>query len=134
MLTIVEGSLDDAKQEMKLVLKTVQSRLSKYKRTVKPSKRTEKDKALLKYWENFLHFFRVSRMAPVFVDNICINYMLYQRFMKKLKGFQVKCYLDKDKLILRYSNKTHNGKLELYDITDKLEGMNFFPRAEITND
>lgn len=134
MLTIVEGSLDVAKQEMRLVLKTVQYRLSKYKRTVKPSKRTEKDKSLLKYWENFLRFFRISQMAPVFVDNICINYKLYQRFMKKLKGYQVECYLDNDKLIIHYSNKMHNGKLELYDITDKLEGMSFFPRAKITND
>ncbi|WP_330948878.1 hypothetical protein [Virgibacillus sp. MG-45] len=134
MLQIVEGSLEEAKEEMKSVLKTVQARLSKYKRTVKPSERTGANKEVMDQWESFIHFFRVSEMAPVFVGDICINYKLYQRFMKKLKGYQVECFLNGNKLTLYYSNNSHNGKLELYNISYKLEGMKFFPRAVIVDE
>ncbi|MYL41805.1 hypothetical protein [Virgibacillus salexigens] len=134
MIKIVEGSLVDAKQEMKNVLSIVKKRLSNYKKTVKPSKRSEKDKQMIEKWEAFIHFFRVSQMAPVYIENICINYILYTRFMKKLKDFQVKHSLEDNKLIITYRKGATTGKLELYDISDKLDGMNFFPRGELSDE
>ena len=131
MLEIVEGSLIEAKEEMKKTIALLKQEDSKLKKSVKLKDRTSKQKETLKKHEAFAHFFRVSQMQPVFVESICINYILYSRYMKKLKGLSYEEKIEDGKLIISYWNPSIRGVLTLYDITDKLEGLNFFPRAVI---
>ncbi|MCJ0932569.1 hypothetical protein MST22_15585 [Virgibacillus halodenitrificans] len=131
IIQIVEGSLEESKEEMKNILSIVRSRLSTFKKAVKPSKRTRKDLLQIERWEAFLHRFRVSQMAPVYIDGICINYKLYTKFIKKLKGFRINEYVHEKKLVIEYSNRSVKGKLELYDITRELEGLKSIPKAVI---
>lgn len=131
MLEIVQGSLDHSKEVMKKTLSITKQNLSNLKKVVKPKERTKMHKQQIKEMEALVNFFRVSRMQPVYIDSICINYMLYVQLMKKLKNYQVEEFIADNKLVISYSNKSTKGRFELYDITDKLQGLNFFPKAVI---
>ncbi|MBT2599107.1 MULTISPECIES: hypothetical protein [unclassified Oceanobacillus] len=131
MIRIVEGSLDDSKEQMKKTISLVKGEVSKFKRSVRPSNRSKSQKETIAKHEAFVHFFRVSQMQPVYVENICINYLLYTRFLKKLKGYQIKETVHDKSLVVSYSKGSSSGKLILQDITDKLDGLMFFPRGVI---
>lgn len=139
MIEIVEGSLDESKQEMKNTIAVLKREVSKFKQTVKLKNRTKEQKQAIKKHEAFAHFFRVSQMQPVYIESLCFNYILYNRFMKKLKGFQVSETIETDpigiqKLVISYHNKASKGRFELYDISHELEGLTFFPRAVIVDE
>lgn len=131
MISIVEGSLDDSKEQMKKTISLVKGEVSKLKRSARPSNRCKSQKETIAKHEAFVHFFRVSQMQPVYIENICINYLLYTRFLKKLKDYQIKETIQDNSLVVSYRKGTSSGKLVLHDITDKLDGLKFFPRAEI---
>ncbi|GLO64731.1 hypothetical protein [Oceanobacillus kimchii] len=129
MIRIVEGSLEESKEQMKKTISLVKGEVSKFKRSIRPSNRSKSQKETIAKHEAFVHFFRVSQMQPVYIDNICINYLLYTRFLKKLKGYQVHESIQDNCLIVSYRKGSNNGKLVLPDITGKLNGLKFFPRG-----
>lgn len=137
MIEIVEGSLVESKEQMKKTISIIKLELSKFKKNVKKKDRTKEQERIIHAREVWLNFFKVSQMAPVFIDNICINYKLYERFLKKLKGYQITESIEVDavghpqRLIISYEKGSSKGQLALYDISPYLEGLSFFPRAVI---
>lgn len=136
MIEIAIGSIEDLKVEQKKLLKTVQDRLSKFKRSVKPKDRTSDQNGTINRHEAWLDSFRISKVTPVKIDHIVINYMLYDRLMKKTKGYLIECEVQGFKLVISYKRfgSSYGGKMELYDISGQLEGMfNDLPEAKIVN-
>ena len=135
MLEIVEGSLDESKEEMKLLLKQIRSRLSQFRKHTHHSKRTDQQQSYLDKWDAFLDRFKVSQMAPVKVGHIIINYKVYGQLIKKLKGFSVQCELQDRYLVIYYEKPSVKGEMRLFDIShltkEIVEIKDFFPRAEI---
>lgn len=131
MLEIIEGSTEQSKKVMKETLAVTKRVLSDFKKEVKPRERTKDYERQIKEMEAFVHFFRVSQMQPVYIDTICINYKLYTQLMKKLKNYQVEERIEGNKLVISYQNNTAKGRFEINDITSKLQGLNFFPKAVI---
>src|SRR5699024_10462855 len=86
--------------------------------------------------EDLVRGFRKSSMEPRRVGNIIVNYKLYERFMKKLEGFETQVTVKEDLLLIQYG-KTHGnwtGSLELYDLSDHFEGYAAVPEVEILNE
>lgn len=81
--------------------------------------------------EEFMHRFRVSFMEPCYVEGLLINYKLYKKVMRKLKGFNVIQYVDGPSLIIRYKNRTVNGKYTLLDLSGFFPSNADFPKAEL---
>ncbi|WP_419892836.1 hypothetical protein [Oceanobacillus kimchii] len=129
MIQIVEGSLEEAKEQMKKTISLVKGEVSIIKRSARPLNRSKSQEAAINKLEAFVHFFRVSQMQPVYIDNICINYVLYTRFLKKLKDYQIIETVQDNSLVVSYRKGSNSGKLVLQDITNKLDGLKFFPRV-----
>lgn len=79
----------------------------------------------------YLSRFKKSNMEPRAIGSIVINYRLYERFMKKLKGFQVTEQVSDEKLIVKYRKGSNNGTLELMDISKHFEGGSEFPKGDM---
>lgn len=134
MIEIVSGSIEDLKLEQKKLLKTVQEQLSKFKKSVKPKDRTSEQNATINKHETWLDRFRISKVTPVKIDHIVINYMLYDRLMKKTKGYLIMSEVQGEKLVISYKRfgSSYGGKMELYDISGQLGGLfNDLPEARI---
>ncbi|WP_077621548.1 hypothetical protein [Sediminibacillus massiliensis] len=134
MIEIVEGSLVESKEKMKEFQKPIQSYLSSLKKSARPKDRPKKVADMIEAEEDFLYFFRVSEMAPVQIGSIVVNYKKYEKLMKKLKRFQVFVKVEDDKLVIAYHDKNTKGRMELYDLSSKTEGMDFLPKADIRNE
>ena len=132
MIEIVSGSLDQSKEELKKILAKEQKRASEIRKEHPKKERPFEVKKQLDAIDRFLHVFRVSVMAPVRIDEITVNYKTYEQLMKKLKGFEVLCEIQSDKLVVCYrkNNGTH-GQLELFDLTKHLGNVEPFPEAKI---
>ena len=79
----------------------------------------------------FIHRFRVSEMAPVQVGDIVVNYLSYERLMKKLDGFKVDCEVENGSLIVSYTNGNASGSMQLFDLSCHLKNMEAIPEAVI---
>ena len=132
MIEIVSGSLEQSKEELKKILAKEKKRASEIRK-----KHPEKDRTLqvnrqLESIDRFLHIFRVSVMAPVSIEGITVNYKAYEQMMKKLKGFEISCEIQSDRLIVCYrKNNSVHGQLELFDISPLLGNVEHFPEAKI---
>jgi len=132
VLEIVEGDLDEAKAELKEVLALVQKRISQFKKSVPKKKRSDKQLKYIAKHESFLHRYRVSAMLPVQIEGITINYLLHEKMLKKLRGFDLFYEFYPEKMVLVYKKGATSGRLELADLTGQLDGvLNKIPKAEV---
>lgn len=81
--------------------------------------------------DEFIHRFRASSTEPCYVEGLLINYKLYKKVMRKLKAFDVIQYVDGPTLIIRYKNRTVNGKYTLLDLSGFFPSNADFPKAEL---
>jgi hypothetical protein len=136
MITIVEGSIKDIKEEMKAAKKEAQKQLSGYKK--KYFKRgyftgPEHVKSSMTWLEILVKVYTVSSVIPVQIEDKIFNYKLLNDFQKKLKGFYTSVEIDGYTLILRYGKRPgdYTGQLQLYDITEYFKTLQKIPKAEI---
>lgn len=137
MLTIVKGSLDDLKAEMKYeegrVKNDIRGRKKKIKELQKAKpvntqailmheKNMEKDEQLLK-------MFNSSKVQPVRVGDIVINYAAYLKYLKIVKGI-TKEYFNRAEYVVRHET----GRLELADLGEYFEGFTSLPVAELRDE
>lgn len=80
---------------------------------------------------DYINRWKPSNMEPRYVDGLLINYKLYQRYIKKLKGFTIRHEILPDKLLIYYHDGSTRGKLELFDLSGPLEGLTNFPKGEL---
>lgn len=110
--------------------------------TSKPSTIDKKyrDKRSTKYLQEidrneFLkRMYSPSKVLPVKVENLIINFKLYSLFMKKLRGFESELIISDDSLKLKYwkFESKSKGVLLLKDLTRYFEDFSNIPIAEIT--
>ena len=86
--------------------------------------------------ESSINRFRKSDMEPRTVGSIVINYKLYDRFTKKLKGMYTKVILKEDCLVVLYGKNENNltGELVLHDLTRFFEKYGQPEKVEIEVD
>lgn len=131
MIEIVNGSLESTQKDLKKLLATMQSRLTKFRQSVKKNDRTVEQNETIAKYEEFIKRFGVSKMLPVRVGHIVINYKLYQQLTNKLKGFEISEELKENMVVVTYAKKGVSGQLELYDIKKHFDGLDFFATGEI---
>lgn len=81
--------------------------------------------------EKHLGMFKKSIMEPRQIGSIVINYKLYEKFMKKLKGFAITEYIKDDCLFVDYQKGNHKGTLTLMDLTDHFAEDSTFKKGEL---
>jgi len=128
MITVSTGALARSKKAMQKKLQNERSKLSDFKKRVKAKDRSQKDKNKIERIEGWLHRYRVSETLPVKVEGIVINYLPYDRLMKKLGHCKVTEKVEDQKLVIRYEVVYSNAgavtnKMELYDLTPQLEDI-----------
>lgn len=99
------------------------SELKKERRKLKGNEKQKLDKPIEKL-EVLVRQFMKSKMEPGRAGNIIINNKLYERFIKKLNGYEVQLNITDESLILQYGKVYGDwtGSLELYDISYHFEG------------
>lgn len=75
------------------------------------------------------------KTLPVRVDGIIIDYKLFQKFVKTLKGFEMKILIMKDHLKLLYWKNGANKQNELIlkDLSGYFEGFRNIPDAVLVD-
>jgi|SRR5690625_86143 len=114
-MSALDNFLKDKRSEL--------SELKKKRRKLKGSEVGKLDEPIQDL-EDLVRRFRKSNMEPRQVGDIIINYKLYDRFVKKLKGYMTKVTIKEDRLLLQYGKNYGNwtGSLELHDLSDHFEG------------
>ena len=118
--------LDAKKAEIKALKADRQS--AKKKKDIDKIALLDKDIARL---ESFIKKFSPSKMQPINIDGIVINYKLYQQFLKKLKGFVITEVIKENCLELKYSKGAANGTLVLEDLTPIFPEGSVFKKGEL---
>lgn len=82
---------------------------------------------------DLIPFCSVSSMLPARVDGIIVNVKLLQRYIRKLRGYDLKISVKDNSLILEYEGifKKSKGYLRLYDISNHFEGYPDIPELAI---
>lgn len=110
------------------ILKASLKKLMKEKVKVESINKVERQIDSLEW---YIHRFRKAAMHPVKINGIIINFKLYERFMKKLKAFQVSQEIKNDTLVITYKNKTASGTLILEDLSSHFPDSSTVQEGEL---
>lgn len=130
-MILVFGSIERVKEEMK----------QKSKQSAEDFKELNRNPALAEQRLSEISvkdpFYMVTKTIPVKVENIVINHLLYNSFIKKLKGFKTSTLIQDNKLIMQYwkpgTSYQGKGSLVLYDISRYYEGFKHIPTGVIVD-
>lgn len=134
----VKGSFDEIKIQMKDANKSIADEIKHHK------KRYRKEGHLPRAVQEIVdglaakaRIYSVSKVLPVQVENLMINYKLYEAFTKKLKGFEYSILVVDDGVIIQYWKRRTlaqgKGMLKLYDISKYFKNFHSIPEA-VLND
>jgi hypothetical protein len=149
MLTIINGDLDKIKAEIKQVKQWKSEEIKELKKLIKSKQSAEKKAAKeenrkvnpypraldekLDALEEQLALIS-SRLVPVQVEGITINFSIYQNAMKKLKGFEIDIKIENGQFELAYKKNKTRGAFYLFDVSPHYTGFHHVPIAEIKAD
>jgi seryl-tRNA(Sec) selenium transferase len=149
VLTIVSGSIEKVKSEMKQVAKWKAEEIKDTKKQIKAWKDREKKAAReekrkensppkeldqhLGELEKLKELYSSSRL-PVRVGNITIDFKAYQKAIAKLQGFEFDIKLTPDEMIMHYKKQKSKGAVYLFDISTYFKDLLYIPIAEIRQD
>ncbi|WP_144461814.1 hypothetical protein [Siminovitchia fortis] len=133
MLVITKGSKETVKKELKIAAKAKTDELKAIKkeyRKVQDRPRWVREK--IKRLEELQRFYMVSKVLPVKVGNIIINYLAYEKFMKNIKGFPVRHVVGDAGLKVEYEtpDKT-KGSINFFDLNQHFSDFEHLPAAEL---
>lgn len=144
MLTIVNGSLDKVKTELKHVKKwkadeekqlknKIKSWIKQEKKTAKEEKRKE-NQPPKEYDQKLMELEGLQKMlsgvVPVRVEDITIDYKTYQQAVNKLKDFVINLEVKNKELIMRYPR----GSVHLYDVSSFFVDLHNIPVARVDHE
>ncbi|MEK3887475.1 hypothetical protein [Bacillus sp. FSL K6-3431] len=133
MLKIIEGDFEKLKDEMKSASKSYAKKAS----TIKAAHKRVHDRPvavnkMLDRLEDIQKMFKVSRVLPVKIEGVIINFKAYQSFVKKLRKLDAKVSFRDGVLCLEYQTGPKTGGcLEFEDLTIHFQGFQHIPVAEI---
>ena len=133
MLVITCGSKDEVKKEMKAAGKRITEELKAVRRDYRRVQdRPRWVHKKIEELEDQQSFYMVSKVIPAKVDNIIINFLVYERFMKKIKGFPVRHVVGDVSLKVEYktSEKT-KGLINFFDLNQYFSDFEHVPVAEL---
>lgn len=143
MIETIEGSEIAIKDEMKSAAKMLPTDGSIRKKydQLKDLSLSQKQSLDRELSENasLRRLYSVSFMLPIRVGDLVINYLILQKYLKKLRSFKVELEVKFNVLELRYFkggagiNKSLEikGTLELFDMAHHFEGFEHIPIAKI---
>jgi hypothetical protein len=140
MLNIISGSIDKVKAEMKKEKLVAGTLIAKVKSAVRKEKRelSQRDRGTIAEAELIQSFFVSTYYIPVRLkeNGMLVNYQLLSKYLKKLKGYDVKVTFEEDitgeKLVMWYTKGNNSGRLELYALPEAIFGRlgNRIPEAK----
>lgn len=135
MIKITQGSEAAIKTEMKAKTIEIKEQMKKLRKRIREErKRDNPDTVTLVSLEDDmddleadLKFYRPSRVLPVQVGDIVVNFKAVQKFLKVLNDFNYTVSLGKNCLIIDYGV----GYIEFWDLTEYYQGFQFIPKGEL---
>lgn len=139
MLKIKSGSFEDLKKEMKQANQAKKADIKVIKKKIKVVKPDVQTKMLMnKNIEKLEAFTKTmyvsSKVLPVKIGSIVLNYKAYCAFAKKIEGLRKTESLTDDLLKIKYKTGEHSrGYVEFTDLSSYFEGFQHIPRAVLKN-
>lgn len=135
MIIITQGSETAIKAEMKAKTIEIKEQMKKLRKRIREErKQLSPDMSTLVKLEDDiddleadLKFYTPSRVLPVQVGNVVINYKAVQKFLKILDSFSFTVSLDDSCLRIDYGV----GYVEFRDLSEYYQGFQFIPRGEL---
>jgi hypothetical protein len=133
MVIVVTEFVEKIKAEMKEASKATSENISSLKKPYKRKGIPAHIQRKIDDLEFKANMYSVSKMLPVRIEGVVINYKLYAAFIKKLKGFHTNITVLPEGVTLSYwkeGTRNHGkGVLKLYNISEYFEGFNHIPEA-----
>jgi hypothetical protein len=146
LVIIADGSLEKIKSEIAAAnkqlasdIKGVKSQIRTWtkneKKAAKEEKRMENnppkefDQKLMQL-EGLKKIYE-SKMLPVQIGDILIDFATYQKAMKKLEGFEIDIEQDGQFIILQYKHGKAHGAIHFHDLSPYFKDFKFVPKAMI---
>lgn len=137
-MKIVEGSFEKIKPEMEKAKRILAEEIKRLKKKHKAEKvlpsSVQERLDNLAYLENL---YSSSKMLPVRIEGIVINYKIFASFMKKLEGLKTSIMVLPDGVVVQYwkQGTLNHGKgvLKLYDLSSYFENFEHVPNAVLTH-
>ncbi|MDF2902397.1 MAG: hypothetical protein K0S25_35 [Bacillus sp. (in: firmicutes)] len=118
------------KQASKSTSEIISNMKKPYRRVSMPSHVKRK----LDELEFKVDMYSVSKVIPVRIEGVIINYKIYSAFIKKLKGFNTNLTVTSEGIALSYWKEgirnQGKGVLQLYNISEYFEGFEHIPEAK----
>ncbi len=139
MLEIVNGSFESLKKEMKQASQSKKDEIKAIKKRMKVIKPDIQNKLLMqKNIEKLEVFTKImfvpSKVLPVKMGSIVINYKAYRAFVKKIENFPKEEALVGDILRIEYKTGEHSkGYVEFADLSSYFDGFNHIPVAVLAD-
>ncbi|MFT4415300.1 hypothetical protein ACLM5H_15675 [Fredinandcohnia humi] len=133
----VIGDFEKVKSEMKKANKSISDEIKAIK---KPYRRNTPHHVQhrIDYLASKGRIYSVSKVLPVRIDGIVINFKLYEAFMKKLKDFETNVLSTPEGIVVQYWKRRSlaqgKGLFKLYDLNKYFKGFEHIPNAEIVED
>lgn len=135
MIKITQGSEAAIKAEMKAKTIEIKEQMKKLRKRIREERKQDNpDTVILVSLEDDmddleadLKFYRPSRVLPVQVGDIVVNFKAIQKFLKILDGFNYSISLEGGHLRIDYGM----GYVEFHDLSSYYEGFQFVPKGEI---
>lgn len=133
MLVITSGSKDEVKKEMKAAGKTITDELKAVRKDYRRvQNRPRWVRRKIEDLEDQQKIYMVSKVIPVKVGNVIINFLAYERFMKKIKRFTVRHTVGDHGLKVEYENrKKQKGHIVFFDLNRYFSDFERLPIAEV---
>jgi hypothetical protein len=133
MLIVVTEFVEKIKAEMKEASKSTAESISNMKKPYRRVSMPSHVKRKLDELEFKVDMYSVSKVLPVRIEGVIINYKIYSTFIKKLKGFNTNLTVTSEGIALSYwkeGTRNHGkGVLKLYNISEYFEGFEHIPEA-----
>lgn len=130
MIELVEFNEPTLKREIKAMNSSIQDQIRLLKKERISLHAYDKK---LQELERKKRIYMVSKTLPAKVDDLIINYKLFDQFLKRINTTPLEIKVEKHKVVLLYKTSPNtNGRLELYDMSKYFTGFNHIPQAVIT--
>ncbi|MBP3037961.1 hypothetical protein J9303_00370 [Bacillaceae bacterium Marseille-Q3522] len=120
---------EEIKSEKQAITKATKGLKKLYEDKKVLPKEVESQVAVLTYKRDFIY--SASRILPVKINELIINYKVYAAFMKKLSDFQIEESINSVAFKLSYRNKDSHGCLLLEDLSAYFHDFKHIPEARI---
>ncbi|WP_147536076.1 hypothetical protein [Bacillus marasmi] len=134
MLTIVSGDINSIKAEMKQAKQKKVDEAKALRKLHKGSHTFPKEvQTKMAELERLQSLYSSSKVLPVRVGELIINFKTYEMFTKKISGFHQMLTVDPDSIKVYYNKNNAKGVLTLQDMSSYFKEFDHIPEAVIGN-